>query len=428
MFKLKDIIKRILTVLIVVLFFVVCVNTGNAQADEVTITNQNKDSKPPQPVVSNDKTKPNTGTSQFIPYAGLSDKNAKLFKASLEGNIQDIQIALAEGADVNIKDTDGNTALMLASANKNHANEIVKLLLDKGADINAKDNYGQTDLILAAYNGFTEVVKLLLDRGADVNTKMQDGMTALWAASFIGHDRTEIIKLLLDKGADVNAKSTNGITALMLVSRHGLTEIVKLFLDKGVDVKGTDGSNALNMARESGNEEVIALLEKAGAKEYKGSDRTTDANTKKQKSIINPPQIDNSNKGVVNGSKHILDSGLNDLLVKPGDTIDQVRSVYHTSAQPEPTNSIKPGSTALHLNDKGIWFFFDQTGKIYTVRVESPFQGSVKGVKIGDSSEMVLKSLGEPTLKDTSRFFYTPDGLQLWFDYTGAVKTIFFTK
>ena len=134
-----------------------------------------------------------------------------------------------------------------------------------------------------------------------------------------------------------------------------------------------------------------------------------------------------------NISEPIIKSGLNDLLVKPGDTIDQVRSVYHTSAQPEPwtTNSNIPGSTFLHLKDKGIWFLFDQTGKIYNVRLESPFEGSVKGVKIGDSLDMVLKSLGEPTRRKTlprlspiTVFYYPSQELQLWFDPSWVITSI----
>lgn len=135
--------------------------------------------------------------------------------------------------------------------------------------------------------------------------------------------------------------------------------------------------------------------------------------------------------GAENISEPITKSGLNDLLVKPGDTIDQVRSFYHTSAQPETTNSNTPGSTFLHLKDKGILFLFDQTGKIYNVRLESPFEGSVKGVKIGDSLDMVLKSLGEPTrrkklprLSPITVFYYPSQELQLWFDSSWFITTI----
>lgn len=46
------------------------------------------------------------------------------------------------------------------------------------------------------------------------------------------------------------------------------------------------------------------------------------------------------------------------LSVKLGDTIDNVRSAYHTSAKPEPVKSTTPDATCLRLKDTGIWFFF----------------------------------------------------------------------
>ncbi|MGA3281247.1 MAG: hypothetical protein ABSD50_09710 [Smithella sp.] len=154
----------------------------------------------------------------------------------------------------------------------------------------------------------------------------------------------------------------------------------------------------------------------------------------RQNTTVNSTQIGNANKKAVNSSAPISSPRFNNLLVKPGDTIDQVRSVYHTSAEPEPTDRPdKPGGKVLRLQSEGVWFFFDQTGKIYTIRLEAPFRGSIKGVKIGESLEMVLKSLGEPDKKlpNISPFiyFYMPTGLQLQFDRdTGAVRTIFLSK
>jgi ankyrin repeat protein len=57
--------------------------------------------------------------------------------------------------------------------------EMVKALIDKGADVNAKDKDGQTALMLAAGGGYTEIVKALIEKGADVNAKNNTGDTAL---------------------------------------------------------------------------------------------------------------------------------------------------------------------------------------------------------------------------------------------------------
>jgi len=117
------------------------------------------------------------------------------------------------------------------------------------------------------------------------------------------------------------------------------------------------------------------------------------------------------------------------LLVKPGDTLKDVRNAYHTSAEPEPAGPNLPDKTFLRLQDMGIWFFFDQTGKIYIIRLESPFNGTIEGVRIGDSSNKVLRTLGEPDPTKPGRsnghFFYPRQGLHLLFDNNGTLRNIF---
>ena len=119
-------------------------------------------------------------------FAGenVLDENAQLFQAARDGNMQAVQTALANGADVNVvKITDGVTALMMASQNGH--TEVVKLLLEEGADVNAKrTSDGVSALLAASRKGHTDIVRLLLDKGADVNVKRTtDGVTALWIAS-----------------------------------------------------------------------------------------------------------------------------------------------------------------------------------------------------------------------------------------------------
>ena len=107
-------------------------------------------------------------------------------------NLEFVKTILEYGLDVNIKDNDGDTALIWASMYD--YTEVVKLLLESGADVNIKNNYGNTALIWASYNGHTEIVKLLLESGADVNIKNKFGNTALIQASINGN--TEVVKLL----------------------------------------------------------------------------------------------------------------------------------------------------------------------------------------------------------------------------------------
>ncbi|OEJ15271.1 hypothetical protein BFL38_13275 [Brachyspira hampsonii] len=70
----------------------------------------------------------------------------------------------------------------LLEASKNNDLETLKSLIEKGADVNAKDNDNWTALMLASDNGHLEVVKYLLDKGADVNAADNNGWTPFFFA------------------------------------------------------------------------------------------------------------------------------------------------------------------------------------------------------------------------------------------------------
>ena len=72
----------------------------------------------------------------------VSDKNAQLIQAAKYDNLSTVQNLLANGADINAKDKNGKTALMLAA--RDERTRIVKALLAKGADVNVKDKDGKT--------------------------------------------------------------------------------------------------------------------------------------------------------------------------------------------------------------------------------------------------------------------------------------------
>ena len=88
------------------------------------------------------------------------------------------------------------TALILASSRGN-AN-VVKLLISMGADVNQKNSYGETALIEASFLGNIEIVKILLKEGADVNVSSLFG-SALSKAKSNGHE--EIVNILKHAGA-----------------------------------------------------------------------------------------------------------------------------------------------------------------------------------------------------------------------------------
>jgi len=103
---------------------------------------------------------------------------------SYGGNAWQVRNLLTAGARLNDRDREGNTALMLAA--KYGRSDIVKLLLDAGADIHLKNSHGETALIHAtsSIGTFDEAnlkiaVKSLIAGRSNLNEKDEQCMTAL---------------------------------------------------------------------------------------------------------------------------------------------------------------------------------------------------------------------------------------------------------
>lgn len=73
---------------------------------------------------------------------------------------------------------------------------VTTLLLEQGADVNVKDKNGWTALIYATTHSSLDVVKLMIEQGADVNAKDKAGKSALDVAN-----SEEMKKLLREHGA-----------------------------------------------------------------------------------------------------------------------------------------------------------------------------------------------------------------------------------
>ena len=224
--------------------------------------------------------------------------------------------ALAEtGADLNLTDPDGTSALVLAIINAHY--DLAAMLLDKGADANVADASGMAALYAAVdMNTLDEtpgrpapksadtltaagLVKVLLDRGANPNARLSApliervhnngdgalgaGATALMRAAKKGD--VALMRLLIEHGADVNAAMKNGGTALMFVSGRGglgrfgvydtkrateadFVEGAKLCLERGANVNAVDeaGQTAMHMAAVQRGDAFIEFLADHGAR------------------------------------------------------------------------------------------------------------------------------------------------------------------
>jgi uncharacterized protein len=86
-------------------------------------------------------------------------------RAVTSGDVAEVRRLLAAGADVNARDTRGQTALMF-SAHRGHA-ALVDALVDAGADLNATAKYHLSALMLAIVAGHSAVALALARAGAD---------------------------------------------------------------------------------------------------------------------------------------------------------------------------------------------------------------------------------------------------------------------
>ena len=82
-------------------------------------------------------------------------------EAAINGSVK---IAIEAGADVNIGNKFGHTALILAENNI-----VAKVLIEAGADVNKPCCKGKTALLHFALEGNEEGVRLLIKAGATVN-------------------------------------------------------------------------------------------------------------------------------------------------------------------------------------------------------------------------------------------------------------------
>ena len=157
--------------------------------------------------------------------------------------------------------------------------EASQALLDVGADVNDSVSDGQSALVVATANANWELAAFLLERGADV-TRADAGWNALhqtvrtrrmnlafgtpgpFASGSL--DSSELMGRLLQAGVDVNARMTRngmrdgqrnrfnrlGATAFMLAAKVTDVEAMRLLLAAGADptIPSADGSTPLMVA------------------------------------------------------------------------------------------------------------------------------------------------------------------------------------
>lgn len=200
----------------------------------------------------------------------VSTPTEPLVAAANADDIAEVQQILLRTPNANVRDESTQlTALECAVRNANR--EMIQLLLSGKADVNARDRDGQTVMMLLGDSITEEIVWDLLSAGAKVNARDNDGDTPLIAAAETNN--VMLVKALLDAGANVNARNNEGRTALMVAAQEGFVNHVRLLLLAGAELDARDkqGKTALIYARRNDHQATIRLLKSFGAAEFEES-------------------------------------------------------------------------------------------------------------------------------------------------------------
>lgn len=203
--------------------------------------------------------------AQTAPSAGEISQYRSLHAAAHRGDAAGIRKAIADKADLNVRDPYGRTPLHVATYARQH--EAIKLLATAGADLGLLEHDRYDAVTIAAVADDEGTLRLLLALGASakLTTSRYDG-TALIAAAHLGHDG--VVRQLIAAGAPLdhvnNLHWTAAIEAVVLGDggpRHQAT--LRALIDAGANLQLTDrhGSTPLMLAKQRGYKEMVKMLE-----------------------------------------------------------------------------------------------------------------------------------------------------------------------
>lgn len=201
--------------------------------------------------------------SELAAYSGLHAAAARGDTASIERLIQD-------GAATSARDNHQRTPLHVAAFRKQ--TDAALRLMRLGADPNALDAQRYDIVTIAAVADDVPMLKTALAGGGKATniTSPYDG-TALIAAAHLGHD--EVVRTLIAAGAPLDHVNNLGWTALIesIVlgdggKRHVACLEALVLAGANVNIADRSGATPLTLAKRRGYGEMVAILEKAGAR------------------------------------------------------------------------------------------------------------------------------------------------------------------
>lgn len=175
------------------------------------------------------------------------------------------------GVDVNAHERYMKTRTLLHHAVALGSTQALTLLIKSGANVNVRDVNGDTPLSLAVHGGkkALSLVTALLEAKASAKETDSKGATPLMGSVLVKGD-TAVFKALIQAGCQVGAARKDGKTAVILASEAGDLATVEYLLRRGqkegqkvnVDAQDGDGNTALHYAMLGGHEGLARFLHK----------------------------------------------------------------------------------------------------------------------------------------------------------------------
>lgn len=204
-----------------------------------------------------------------------------LLDAAATDDIPALRRALAEGAHINARGDNNQTAMIRAAREGRLI--MVEILLGAGASLDLQDRDGRTALSHATANGFTEIVSMLVRSGADITLDDKDGDKPLDIALRSGNPAMvaqfeQPLKDLLaripsaDTGSRLQYRRTpaaspdpHGDTMLTWAAREGQENVVRAMVQSGADVfvRNRAGHTPREVAEHAGHKLIVCMLEDA---------------------------------------------------------------------------------------------------------------------------------------------------------------------
>ncbi|KAL0115997.1 hypothetical protein PUN28_011102 [Cardiocondyla obscurior] len=217
---------------------------------------------------------PNVKVSRLLLLAGASPNHITEYLGNApvlcmyahEGSVEMVSLLLEFGADVELTNNQGCTALSLAAA-RGHC-DVVRRLAAAGASLGHVDMAGQCPLVHAARHGRLSVVGYLLacdwvmptsesktENGVSEIGREEAAQQAVVAAASQGHEA--VVEYLLDMAEVIvdRPDSLIGETALTISAANGSTATVSALLARGANpiVVNTKGLSPLMLAAKEGH-------------------------------------------------------------------------------------------------------------------------------------------------------------------------------